>query len=510
MPDRPSPEPAPEKRNSSGGSESRIDIIRAVSTPMGFFVLVVLIVEVIFGTIVAVPGSVEPTAKQTLIYGMLALILLLVFLVAGMALFRPGSLFVSEGRSTSEPPPAASAPVRPSLTSGLVDSATAQQRMERSPEIVGEEAPAPSADMWYQELRPVLHQAIHYTVPTYYLDANLRVIDWNLAFELVFSRLTGKLRGKHVKLFIAQLSNFDEVIAHAQKFSRQVYKGQIPFVDVEPLRYGSEMYGEVSFSKVAVQLHDAEGRPRGWSVSLMIREINWEAFQTDLLDVARRDKLWGVYSASYDRVLLSFPPYQKLIADVIAVVPGSDLSVIDLGAGTGNVTAALLAAGQTVTAVENNQGMLDRLRSKKLPRERLTVVKSSAESLDSLPDASFDAAVSVNMLYAVGDPLTCLQGIHRLLKPQGVLGFSTTHAEVELDPLLNSIKAHLEQSGTYEALAGDYKLVRDSNKQIEREIARRHTRDEYRDWVRSAGFEIIRDVPSTYEDAVMLIHARKK
>jgi ubiquinone/menaquinone biosynthesis C-methylase UbiE len=486
----------------AASSELRINVIRAVTNPLGFFVLVVLIVEVILGTLVGLSAQQDPQ-RQTLVVGMLALIFFLVILVAGMATFRPDALYglVAGGDATQNGrrPPAPN-----------VDTTVIEKRLEKTPEIAGETAPEPAADVWEEELRPVLHQAIQYTVPTYYLDVNLRMIDWNLAFELVFSRCASSLRGKHVKHFIAQLANFDEVIAHAQQFTRQVFRGQVPYVDVEPLKYGSEKYGPVSFIKVAAQLHDAEGHPRGWSVSLLIREINWEAFQNDLFAQARQDKLWSVYSAAYDRVLLEFPPYHQLIADVIAVVPAQRLKVVDLGAGSGNVTAALLKCGHRVTAVDNNQAMLDRLRSKDLPRKHLTVVKSSVENMKGLADGSFDAAVMVNVLYSVADPLTCLQEVQRILRPGGVLGLSTTHAEVDLDPLLDSIKARLMEIGKYDALAGDFKLVQDANRSIEKTIAKRHTREQYREWVRAAGFEITRDVPSTYEDAVMLIHARKR
>lgn len=191
-------------------------------------------------------------------------------------------------------------------------------------------------------------------------------------------------------------------------------------------------------------------------------------------------------------------------------MPSGRRSVVDLGAGTGNVTAALLAAGHTVTAVENNQGMLDRLRSKCLSGRPLTVVKSSIENLTILAEESFDAAVMVNALYAVDDPLACLQSVHRIVKPNGVLALSTTHSGTELDTLLNSIKARLVEAGQYNELSGDYQILYDVNKQIEKVIAKRHTRDEYREWIRAAGFEIIKDVPSTYEDAVMLIHAMRK
>jgi ubiquinone/menaquinone biosynthesis C-methylase UbiE len=154
--------------------------------------------------------------------------------------------------------------------------------------------------------------------------------------------------------------------------------------------------------------------------------------------------------------------------------------------------------------------MLDRLRSKHLSGRKPTVVKSSIENLTTLPDESFDAAVMVNVLYAVDDPLACLQEVHRILKPNGVLGLSTTHSETELDTLLNSIKGQLQESGKYRDLVIDYHILRDVNKQIEKVMAKRHTRDKYREWVGAAGFLITKDVPSTYEEAVMVIHAMKR
>ena len=180
----------------------------------------------------------------------------------------------------------------------------------------------------------MLHQAIHYTVPTYYLDSNLMIVDWNLAFDLVFSRLGGALRDKHVLNFINELQNSDEVMEHAQQFTAQVNDGRIPFIDIEPLVYASEKYGEVTFTKVAAQLHGPDGSPRGWSVSLIIREIEeGDTFVRELQDAASKDKLWGVYSASYDRVLLEFDPYKQLIKDVIGVVPPGPKSVVDLVRG---------------------------------------------------------------------------------------------------------------------------------------------------------------------------------
>jgi hypothetical protein len=68
---------------------NRASIIQAVQTPLGFFALVVLTVEVIFGTVAAISKGLDRTY---LIVGMLILIFLLVAIVAFLAIFRPESL----------------------------------------------------------------------------------------------------------------------------------------------------------------------------------------------------------------------------------------------------------------------------------------------------------------------------------------------------------------------------------------------------------------------------------
>lgn len=74
-------------------THSRVSIINSVQTPLGFFVLVILIVEVILG-ITANFSSGED--RTYLIIGMIVLIFLLVILVTGLAIFRPSALYGKE------------------------------------------------------------------------------------------------------------------------------------------------------------------------------------------------------------------------------------------------------------------------------------------------------------------------------------------------------------------------------------------------------------------------------
>lgn len=79
-------------------TDSRSGVIKDVQTPLGFFVLIVLIVEVILG--ITANTSSGPD-KTYLIVGMLGLIFLLILIVAGMAIFRPASLYGKGVRNRS-------------------------------------------------------------------------------------------------------------------------------------------------------------------------------------------------------------------------------------------------------------------------------------------------------------------------------------------------------------------------------------------------------------------------
>ena len=96
--------------------------------------------------------------------------------------------------------------------------------------------------------------------------------------------------------------------------------------------------------------------------------------------------------------------------------PARGLRVLDLGAGTGKLTATLLAMGADVTAVEPDPAMLAELR-RALPAAR--ALPGGAEEIP-LPDASVDAVLAGNALHWF-DPALAGPEIARVLAPGGVL-----------------------------------------------------------------------------------------
>ncbi|MEV6833822.1 class I SAM-dependent methyltransferase [Streptomyces sp. NPDC051133] len=126
-----------------------------------------------------------------------------------------------------------------------------------------------------------------------------------------------------------------------------------------------------------------------------------------------------LHSSSFGAAALAYDEHRPDYAQAAvrwALEPAPGIRVLDLGAGTGKLTATLVALGADVTAVEPAPGMLAELR-RSLPRVR--TLAGGAEAIP-LPDASVDAVLAGNAMHwfdmAVAGP-----EIARVLAPGGIL-----------------------------------------------------------------------------------------
>ncbi len=132
---------------------------------------------------------------------------------------------------------------------------------------------------------------------------------------------------------------------------------------------------------------------------------------------ARRASSFGSVAAAYAEHRPDYP--EAAIRWALAPLPRdiAELEVLDLGAGTGKLTALLAALGATVTAVEPDESMLGELR-RQLPGVR--ALHGPAEEI-GLPDASVDAVLCGQSLHWF-DMSRAVPEIARVLRPDGVLG----------------------------------------------------------------------------------------
>ena len=128
-------------------------------------------------------------------------------------------------------------------------------------------------------------------------------------------------------------------------------------------------------------------------------------------DHAAHASAFGGVAADYAAYRPGYPA-----GAVAAAVPAGATSVLDLGAGTGKLTASLRAPGRTVYAVEPDQAMLEQLRSD-LPD--ILATTGSAERIP-LADSSIDAVV-VGQAWHWFDVPAARAEIARVLRSGGTL-----------------------------------------------------------------------------------------
>ena len=126
-----------------------------------------------------------------------------------------------------------------------------------------------------------------------------------------------------------------------------------------------------------------------------------------------------LYGSSFGAAATAYAEHRPDYAQAAvrwALEPAPGPRVLDLGAGTGKLTATLVALGADVMAVEPDPAMLTELRGA-LPA--VGAVPGSAEALP-LPDASVDAVLAGNAMHWF-DMDVAGPEIARVLVPGGIL-----------------------------------------------------------------------------------------
>ncbi|QIS08952.1 class I SAM-dependent methyltransferase [Nocardia arthritidis] len=142
---------------------------------------------------------------------------------------------------------------------------------------------------------------------------------------------------------------------------------------------------------------------------------------------ARRAKSFGPHAATYHEHRPDYP--SAGIRWALEPLETSDAPVVvDLGAGTGKLTAGLLAAGASVIAVEPDAEMLAELVRR---HPGITACRAVAEAVP-LPDNSVDAVVVGQALHWF-DQERAFPEIARVLRPGGVLAAFWNTDDLDVD-----------------------------------------------------------------------------
>lgn len=393
-----------------------------------------------------------------------------------------------------------------------------EEEAETKRQLHGEEEPT-EAEARADLIGNARSQIFDVISPCYLLDANFFFLDWNIAFEEFIAKPLGLTLGDHGLDFVSRLANCEEVIEHSK--ATFGYGKANPPVDLEVLQIRTPAYGLMHLQKIASQIIDEDGTPVAWVVNLnFIKAENDAQLGKDFAATLQERLDWSRYAISYDRLLVPFDDYNQLVDRVVRLV-GPARRCVDLGAGTGNCALRMLDSdpAREVWAVDASDSMLRFLRKKLRSRspqgsgyaERLITLRDDILSLRTLANKSetFDAAILVNVLYAVHDPVACLRQAHRLLRPGGVLVVSTPHSETDVDALFARMRVVLERKRVFSNLRSNFDDAREIHQRMIGRI-HRDKKEDIRRYVTEAGFRIDSWSPDEYVGAVVLLRAIKE
>ncbi len=144
---------------------------------------------------------------------------------------------------------------------------------------------------------------------------------------------------------------------------------------------------------------------------------------------ARKEHALGLFAGlpgHYDLIaaLFSFgqdPRWRRTM--VRALRPSASQRILDVAAGTGMVTEALVKSGGcTVVALDQSDDMLEQARRRvsasPLLRDRVSIVRGEAEQLP-FADGEFDGLTFTYLLRYVDDPAATMRELARVVRPGG-------------------------------------------------------------------------------------------
>ena len=179
--------------------------------------------------------------------------------------------------------------------------------------------------------------------------------------------------------------------------------------------------------------------------------------------------------------LLSLGRVDAMYEAVAAAAVAGDTAprILELGCGTGNLTARLLARGATVTAIDQDPEMLAVARGKLGSEPRLTLTEMAAVEIADRLTAGFDAVAGTLVLSEMSEDEQAyvLDAARRVLRPGGRLVLAD-----EVRPV--GLWGRLAYAATrWPAAAVTYLLTQTSTRAVH-DLAGR---------VRAAGFEVRED-----------------
>lgn len=157
-------------------------------------------------------------------------------------------------------------------------------------------------------------------------------------------------------------------------------------------------------------------------------------------------EFWKKHFQHYDFFQNNFEWYKQTI-QFHAEQINECKNVLDTGAGSGNLTKALINEGHIVTAIDNEPFALEQLKNKMGDNNNLTILSGDVCSMN-IKKNSFDGATSMFLLPFINKPKDYIKNIHQAIKSGGKFSISGWSPEPDIYQFLNNkINEELTEKG---------------------------------------------------------------
>ena len=333
--------------------------------------------------------------------------------------------------------------------------------------------------------------------PLFRLNDDWKVVDINLATQVLFKPILHDGFEESINRLVAGLQSHALGASASTDYTsleRDEFKDAV--TDTVNGSIDSEEYGKVNFKLTIISLPNPDSEnllERTAYVEINTVELE-EACRDNFQRVLQHQLIWESYAISYDFILNEQDYYREVLNRHITALSESGVNrVIDIGAGTGNVTIPLLVAGRSVTAIDISRAMLDKMHYKlsSLDNPKIKILMQSAEDLTEFPDSSFDGVNILLALFDMVDPVAALNEAIRVLRRGGVIIITEPKKMFDLSSLLSQAKKFLEGKGLYDELSSHWACVTRANKKIDPSKRSPLFIEDIEERLVKAGFEII-------------------
>lgn len=154
--------------------------------------------------------------------------------------------------------------------------------------------------------------------------------------------------------------------------------------------------------------------PLAFEAAMGLTQCYWSQGQSDLASYAE-----GAPHLMHEQLFLLLRTLVKRATDAC---PGSEVKVLDLGAGEGSVARLWLRQNAKLTAVDLSSAMLTELQAKCAAQaDRFRCVTMDANEYLAVCGEQFDVISCISLLHHIPDYLGLIRLSLRRLKPSGVL-----------------------------------------------------------------------------------------